>query len=52
MFLLLIRHRLNGLGLEQRDLATAAQVTESYISHSATGEKALPPRLVGQQYKV
>ena len=44
---LVIRHRLNELGLEQRDLATAAQVTESYISQSATEKKALPPRLVG-----
>ena len=29
---LIIRHRLNELGLEQKDLAAAAQVTESYIS--------------------
>ncbi len=29
---LLIRHRLKDLGLEQKDLAAAAQVTESYIS--------------------
>jgi transcriptional regulator with XRE-family HTH domain len=39
---LAIRHRLNELGLEQRDLATAAQVTESYISQLLTGKKALP----------
>jgi transcriptional regulator with XRE-family HTH domain len=39
---LLIRHRLNKLGLEQRDLATAAQVTESYISQLLTGKKAPP----------
>jgi transcriptional regulator with XRE-family HTH domain len=39
---LVIRHRLNELGLEQRDLATAAQVTESYISQLLTGKKALP----------
>jgi transcriptional regulator with XRE-family HTH domain len=37
-----IRHRLNELGLEQRDLATASQVTESYISQLLTGKKALP----------
>jgi transcriptional regulator with XRE-family HTH domain len=39
---LLIRHRLNELGLEQRDLATATQVTESYISQLLTGKKAPP----------
>ena len=39
---LVIRHRLNELGLEQRDLATAAQVTESYISQLLNGKKALP----------
>jgi transcriptional regulator with XRE-family HTH domain len=39
---LVIRHRLNELGFEQRDLATAAQVTESYISQLLTGKKALP----------
>ena len=37
-----IRHQLNELGLEQRDLATAAQVTESYISQLLTGKKAPP----------
>ena len=37
-----IRHRLNKLGLQQRDLATAAQVTESYISQLLTGKKAPP----------
>jgi transcriptional regulator with XRE-family HTH domain len=30
------------LGLEQRDLATAAQVTESYISQLLTGKKSPP----------
>ena len=44
---LVIRHRLNELGLEQRDLVTAAQVTESYISQVLTGKKH-PPRLVEQ----
>ena len=39
---LVIRHRLNDLDLEQRDLATAAQVTESYISQLLTGKKAPP----------
>jgi transcriptional regulator with XRE-family HTH domain len=39
---LVIRHRLNELGLGQRDLATAAQVTESYISQLMTGKKAPP----------
>ena len=39
---LVIRHRLNELGLEQRDLATAAHVTESYISQLLTGKKAPP----------
>ncbi|MFC2058385.1 helix-turn-helix domain-containing protein [Chloroflexota bacterium] len=39
---LIIRHRLNELGLEQRDLATAAKVTESYISQLLTGKKAPP----------
>ena len=39
---LLIRHRLRVLGLEQRDLAGAAQVTESYISQLLSGKKAPP----------
>ncbi len=39
---LVIRHKLNELGLQQRDLATAAQVTESYISQLLTGKKAPP----------
>jgi len=39
---LVIRHQLNELGLEQKDLATAAQVTESYISQLLTGKKAPP----------
>jgi transcriptional regulator with XRE-family HTH domain len=37
-----IRHRLNELGLEQKDLAAAAQVTESYISQLLAGKKAPP----------
>ena len=39
---LLIRHRLKELGLEQKDLAAAAQVTESYISKLLTRKKAPP----------
>ncbi len=39
---LAIRHRLKELGLEQRDLARAAHVTESYISQLLT-QKKLPP---------
>jgi transcriptional regulator with XRE-family HTH domain len=39
---LVIRHRLKELGLEQRDLAAATQVTESYISQLLTGKKAPP----------
>jgi transcriptional regulator with XRE-family HTH domain len=41
-FSLLIRQRLKELGNEQRDLAAAAQVTESYISQLLTGKKAPP----------
>ena len=37
-----IRQRLAELGVEQRDLATAAQVTESYISQLLTRKK-MPP---------
>jgi transcriptional regulator with XRE-family HTH domain len=39
---LVIKHRLEELGLEQRDLASAAQVTESYISQLLTRKK-MPP---------
>ncbi|HYK91581.1 MAG TPA: XRE family transcriptional regulator [Acidobacteriota bacterium] len=39
---LVIRHRLEELGLEQRDLASAAQVTESYISQLLTPKKTPP----------
>ena len=38
----LIRHRLKELGLEQKDLASAAQVTESYISQLLARKKAPP----------
>ena len=37
-----IRERLEQLGLEQRDLARAAHVTESYVSQLLTGKKAPP----------
>lgn len=39
---LLIRHRLKQLGLEQKDLAIAADVTESYVSQLLTRKKAPP----------
>jgi transcriptional regulator with XRE-family HTH domain len=41
-FSLFIRQRLRELGTEQRDLAAAAQVTESYISQLLSGKKAPP----------
>src|SRR6185312_15549735 len=37
-----IRHRLDELGMEQRDLAVAAEVTESYISQLLAKKKAPP----------
>ena len=37
-----IRHRLEELGFEQRDLASAAEVTESYISQLLTRRKTPP----------
>src|SRR5438093_12780959 len=37
-----IRHRLEELGLAQRDLARAAHVTDSYISQLLTRKKAPP----------
>src|SRR6266508_604920 len=37
-----IRHRLEELGLEQRELARAARVTDSYISQLLTRKKAPP----------
>lgn len=39
---LVIKHRLEEFGLGQRDLASAAQVTESYISQLLTRKKAPP----------
>jgi hypothetical protein len=39
---LVIRHRLRDLGYEQRDLAAAAQVTESYVSQLLARKKAPP----------
>jgi transcriptional regulator with XRE-family HTH domain len=38
----MIRRRLDELGLEQRDLARAADVTESYVSQLLTRKKAPP----------
>lgn len=37
-----IKQRLSELGLDQRDLATATQVTESYVSQLLTRKKAPP----------
>jgi transcriptional regulator with XRE-family HTH domain len=39
---LVLRHRLKELGVDQRDLAAAADVTESYISQLLNGKKAPP----------
>ncbi len=39
---LVIRQRLEELDLDQRDLAQAAHVTESYVSQILTGKKAPP----------
>lgn len=39
---LVIRQRLNELGLDQKDLAAAIQVTDSYISQLLTRKKAPP----------
>jgi transcriptional regulator with XRE-family HTH domain len=39
---LVIKQRLNELGLDQRDLAAATQVTDSYISQLLTRKKAPP----------
>jgi transcriptional regulator with XRE-family HTH domain len=41
-FPVVLRQRLKELGSEQRELAAAAQVTESYISQLITGKKAPP----------
>src|SRR5438067_12136790 len=39
---LVIKERLEQLGLEQKDLAAAAEVTESYISQLLTRKKSPP----------
>ena len=39
---LVIKQRLSELGLDQRDLAAATQVTESYVSQLLTRRKAPP----------
>ena len=41
-FLILVRQRLKELGVDQRELAAAAQVTDSYISQLLTGKKPPP----------
>src|ERR1700758_3754796 len=41
-FARIIKHRLVELGRDQRDLAIAAEVTESYISQLLTRKKAPP----------
>jgi transcriptional regulator with XRE-family HTH domain len=41
-FPLLIRQRLKELGIGQKELAAAAQVTESYVSQLLTGKKSPP----------
>jgi transcriptional regulator with XRE-family HTH domain len=46
---LVIKQQLEELGLEQRDLAGAAEVTESYISQLLTGKKLLR-NLTGQTF--
>ena len=46
---LVIKQRLEELGFEQRDLAAAAEVTESYISQLLTRKK-LPPRAWPNRY--
>ena len=42
---LVVKQRLDELGLEQKDLATAAEVTESYISQLLACKK-LPRRAI------
>jgi len=39
---LVLKQRLKELEFEQRDLAKAAQVTQSYISQLLTGKKSPP----------
>ena len=46
---LVIKQRLEELGLEQRDLAAAAEVTESYISQLLTRKK-LPRNRAAQTF--
>ncbi|MBI4894099.1 MAG: XRE family transcriptional regulator [Acidobacteria bacterium] len=41
-FALVVRHRLKALSLDQRDLAVAAEVTESYVSQLLAGKKTPP----------
>jgi transcriptional regulator with XRE-family HTH domain len=39
---LVIKERLDELGLDQKDLAAAAEVTESYVSQLLTRKKLSP----------
>ena len=48
---LVIKHRLKELGLEQKDLAAAAQVTESYISQLLARKKTPPAPARTDLYK-
>ena len=41
-FPLLVRQRLKDLGIDQQDLAEAAQVTKTYVSQLLSGKKAPP----------
>ena len=41
-FPFVLRQRLKDLGIDQQDLAEAAQVTESYVSQLLSGKKAPP----------
>jgi transcriptional regulator with XRE-family HTH domain len=50
-FPLLIRRRLKELGIGQKELATAAQVTESYVSQLLTGKKPPPAPERTDMYK-
>jgi transcriptional regulator with XRE-family HTH domain len=49
-FAFFVRRRLKKLGLEQRNLAIAAHVTESYISQLLTGKKTPPTHRRGDLY--
>jgi len=48
----IVRQRLDELGLEQKDLAAAAKVTESYISQLLTRKKSPPASSRTDVYKM